>query len=89
MIITIGAWLMTALIRWMINKNSTVNPVLDDKSLSGLVGTLFQTTIDIGILVPYFLLTMFFLGVFLLAQFSFWVVGIRRLWRTRKLVGSK
>jgi len=84
-IVTVACWLMMALILWIC---STIHytPRTQDKSLAGAIASIFDVYFQLASMWPVYLLS---LGVFLLAQLSFWVVGIRRLWRTRKEVGIK
>lgn len=60
-------------------------PSSQDKGLPGAIASVFDIFSFTAAMWPAYLLILFSLGAFLLAQFSFWVVGIRRLWRTRKV----
>jgi len=87
-IVAVVCWLMIVLIVW-ICRTVRFTPASQDDSLAGAFASLFDVYFHLAAMWPVYLLTLLSLGVFLLAQFSFWVVGIRRLWRTRKLARIK
>lgn len=88
-IVTATCWLMMALIGWICSSTIRPTPVSQDKSLAGAIASIFVVYFQLAAMWPVYLLTVLLLGIFLLAQLSFWVVGIGRLWRTRKVVRAE
>ena len=84
-IVTVACWLTIAFVVWYLGPSTDVTPTSQVDGLPGGLLSFFDILRGMVDSWPAYLLTVFSVGVFLLAQFSFWVVGIRRLWRTRKL----
>ena len=87
-IVTVACWLTIVVVTRVVGA-ANFTPASQDNGLPGIVASFFKMVFFMAALWPVYLLILLSLGVFLLAQFSFWVVGIRRLWRTRKVVGIK
>ena len=85
-IVTVASCLMIALIAWVCSA-IRFTPTIQDNSLAGVFVSLFEIPFYLAAIWPVYLLTLLAVGIFLLAQISFWAVGISRLWRTRKGAG--
>lgn len=79
-LVTIGSWLLMAFAGLVMAAQQ--GRVVDDHSLGGLLAELLGSFMVLGVIaVPAFL------GVvgFSVAQILFWIMGIRQLWRRRKM----
>ena len=84
-IVTVACCLVIGLVAWVCNDYRST-PAAQDGSLAGAIMSMFDVYFRLAALWPAYLLIFLSMGIFLLAQISFWVVGIGRLWRTRKVV---